>query len=116
MVKRTKLAGTNSIGILIDPKHEAIDLEGGADQFRRGNSYDAGAMRRARPRNQGLLMIYPISPDSRPDQRPGNRIPLFGQDDEKPECVIGFGLSLPFVEDDTATEYVVGNRWAGDAR
>lgn len=114
VVQRTRLQGTSSIGALIDPKHEAADL-GEIERFRRGRSYDSGAMRAARPRSQGLLLLYPISPASRPD-RIGNRAPLYPDGTPRPEAVIGFGLSLPHVSDDSATEYVVGTRWSGDTR
>lgn len=114
MVQRTRLRGTDSIGALIDPKHEAIDL-GNAERFRRGRSYDSGAMRSARPPQQGLLLIYPISPASEPAE-PGNRRPLFREGQVRPEAVIGFGLSLPNVRDDSATVYVVGEDWARSLR
>lgn len=114
MVQRTRLQGTSSVGTLIDPKHEGVDL-GDIERFRRGQSYDSGAMRAARPRHQGLLLLYPISPASTPDKK-GSRAPLYPEESARPECVLGFGLSLPHVSDDSATQYVVGTRWAGDTR
>lgn len=56
---RRRLGG-ESIGILIDPKHEAADLDGGAEAFWRGKRYDSDAMRGARPVTQALLIIYPL--------------------------------------------------------
>lgn len=116
LVQRSRLSGTNSVGTLLDPKHEAVDLEADAEAFRRGRTYDSGAMRRARPRNRGLLLVYPISPDSAPANDGGNRVPLYTEGDARPEVIVGFGLSLPVVVDDTATDFVVGERWAEDTR
>ena len=54
---------SESIGILIDPRHEGVDLLGGPDAYRRASGgYDSITMRAARPSNQGLLMIYPLNP------------------------------------------------------
>ncbi|HND33625.1 MAG TPA: Z1 domain-containing protein, partial [Myxococcota bacterium] len=116
LVSRSRLPGTMSIGALLDPRHEGLDLLGGPDAYRKGRSYDAMAMRRARPRDQGLLLLYPISPASTPDSKNENRVALFEPGWARPEAVIGFGLSLPFTEEDGATEYVVGRKWAEDAR
>lgn len=113
MVQRTRLLGTSSIGTLIDPRHEGVDLPEGPEPFRRGRSFDAAAMRAARPRHRGLVLLYPISPASRPDgAKPGNRVPLYDEGVGRPEVVLGVALSLPVVGDDTATEYVVGRRWS----
>lgn len=116
LVQRSRLRGTNSVGTLLDPKHEAVDLEADAEVFRRGRTYDSGAMRRARPRNRGLLLVYPISPESAPAGDAGNRVPLYAEGDTRPEAIVGFGLSLPVVVDDAATDFVVGDQWAKDTR
>lgn len=116
LVGRSRLPGTMSIGTLLDPKHEGIDLPGGSDAHRKARSYDAVAMRRARPRDQGLLVLYAISSESVPGDSAENRVPLFEAGWTRPRAVIGFGLSLPFTDDDGATEYVVGRRWSEDAR
>jgi len=58
---RRKRISSESIGILIDPRHEGVDLRGGPDAYKReSGTYDAEAMRAARPATQGLLIIYPL--------------------------------------------------------
>jgi hypothetical protein len=77
---------SDSIGILIDPRHEGVDLAGGADAFRRASgNYDAEAMRAARPAEQGLLIIYPLDPEP---------LDVAGTD-----AVIALALSLPRTSD-----------------
>jgi hypothetical protein len=77
---------SESIGILIDPRHEGADLPGGADAFRRASgNYDTEAMRQARPSTQGLLMIYPLDPT-----------PLGVS---QVDAVIALALSLPYTSD-----------------
>jgi hypothetical protein len=77
---------SQSIGILIDPRHEGADLPGGPDAYRReSGNYDAEAMRSARASTQGLLMIYPLDPE-----------PL-GVDGV--DAVIAVALSLPYTSD-----------------
>ncbi|MDX9998951.1 MAG: Z1 domain-containing protein [Phenylobacterium sp.] len=77
---------SESIGILIDPRHEGADLPGGADAFRRASgNYDAEAMRQARPSTQGLLMVYPLDPT-----------PLGVS---QVDAVIALALSLPYTSD-----------------
>lgn len=87
------LTGAESIGILIDPRHEGVDLHGGPDSYRRGENYNARAMRRARPRSHGLLIIYPLDPQ-----------PL----QAAVRTVIGIALSLPKTSDDA--QILVANR------
>jgi len=115
MVERTRLKGSLSIGTLIDPKDEAADLPGGDDSYRNASgTYNSRAMREARSPQQGLLLIYPISPDSSPSRR-SNRIDLFDSSWRKPDCVIGYGLSLPRIDnaESEAIECVVGEHFAG---
>jgi hypothetical protein len=92
------LIGPNSIGVLIDPRHEGVDLNGGPDSYRTGDIYNAKAMRRARPVSHGLLMIYPLDPQSL--RSSGN-------------TVIGLALSLPTTSDE-AISFVVNRGIIGD--
>ena len=92
LVQRS-LAGPESIGILIDPKHEGADLHGGPDCYLAGQNYNARAMRQSRPPSHGLLMIYPLDPQ-----------PLQAQ----VRTVIGVALSLPKTSD--ASQSFVINR------
>jgi len=93
--RRTSSEG---IGILIDPRHEGIDLPGGADAYRRSSgNYDAQAMRSARLSTQGLLMVYPLDPE-----------PL---DANGVDAVIAVALSLPYTSDGRSSAIV--NRGIG---
>lgn len=60
LVRRRRIS-SESIGILTDPRHEGVDLRGGPELYKReSGTYDAEAMRVARPATQGLLIIYPL--------------------------------------------------------
>ncbi|AGW12391.1 Z1 domain-containing protein [Megalodesulfovibrio gigas] len=93
LVERRRIS-SHSIGTLLDPRHEGVDLPEGPSAYRRpGGSLDAEAMRRARPVTRGLMIVYPLDP-----------VPL-GVADRVP-AVIGLALSLPFTTD-AGTEWVV---------
>jgi hypothetical protein len=80
---------SESIGILIDPRHEGVDLPGGPAAYRRASrSYDSDAMRHARPTTQGLLLVYPLDPGP---------LGVTGTD-----AVIAVALSLPHTSDASA--------------
>jgi len=112
MVNRSRLPQSHSIGTLVDPKHEGIDLPGGPDTYRRDNSFNAVRMREARDASSALLIIYPINPYSVPKKKNSGRTVLFDESWEKPETLIGFCLSFPHIDFDEGTEYVVGRKWA----
>lgn len=61
LVKR-RPAGNSGIGILVDPRHEGVDLPSGPDVYRKGDALNAPAMRASRPSTNGLLLIYPLDP------------------------------------------------------
>lgn len=110
MPRRSRLRLQDSIGVLVDPRHEAIDLPGGAAAFRNAQgNYETVRMRSARPDTNGLLLIYPIDPAS--DSNSPSRDRLILEEVEPPDAVIGVALSLPFVSDNTATNVVVGGEW-----
>ncbi|GAB3025335.1 Z1 domain-containing protein [Bowmanella dokdonensis] len=99
LVRRTRVS-SESIGILTDPAHEGVDLPNGPDAYKRdGGSYDAGAMRAARPSTQGLLIIYPLDPDHL-------GVP-------ETEAVIALALSLPQTSD-AGTAWIVNNMVSND--
>ena len=90
---------SESIGILIDPRHEGVDLVAGPDGYRRtSGNYDADAMRAARPPTQGLLILYPLNPEP---------LGVSGVD-----AVIALALSLPRTADATTASIV--NRGVSD--
>jgi hypothetical protein len=89
LVKRSRIS-SESIGILTDPAHEGVDLSFGPDVYKRDNgTYDAEAMRAARPSAQGLLIIYPL-----------DAVHLGVSDTD---TVIALALSLPETSDAGAT-------------
>jgi hypothetical protein len=83
LVQRS-LQSAESIGILIDPRHEGVDLHGGPDHYRSASGFSATAMRADRPPTQGLLLIYPLDPE-----------PLRANT----RAVLGIALSLPRTSD-----------------
>jgi hypothetical protein len=94
LVRRRRL-GSESIGILVDPAHEGVDLPGGASSYKRlSGEYDAEAMRAARIATQGLLIIYPLDPDY--------------MDVSGVPAVIALSLSLPQTSD-AAARWVVNS-------
>ncbi|MBI2741581.1 MAG: Z1 domain-containing protein, partial [Rhodospirillales bacterium] len=85
LITRRRMS-SESIGILIDPRHEGVDLPGGPDAYRRASgNYDTEAMRSGRPPTQGLLLVYPLDP-----------APL---DASGADAVIAIALSLPHTSD-----------------
>jgi hypothetical protein len=85
LVRRHRIS-SESIGILIDPRHEGVDLIGGPDAYRRDSgTYDTDAMRAARPATQGLLIIYPLD--------------AAGLGVESVDAVVALALSLPITSD-----------------
>lgn len=95
LVRRRRVS-SESIGILTDPAHEGVDLPSGSDAYRReSGSYDAEAMRAARPATQGLLLIYPLDPE------------YLGIPSSKP--VIALALSLPQTSD-AGTTWIVNSK------
>jgi hypothetical protein len=94
---RRSLTGTESIGILTEPRHEGVDLHGGPESCKISNVYNARAMRQNRPSTQGLLILYPLDP-----------LPLHAP----VQTVIGIALSLPRTSDEDIS-YIV-NRGVAD--
>ena len=84
LVMRSATAA-ESIGILTDPRHEGVDLNGGPEAYKSGATFNARAMRQSRPAARGLLIIYPLDPE-----------PLQAQT----RSVIGLALSFPKTSDE----------------
>lgn len=88
-----KATSSQGIGILIDPRHEGVDLPGGPEAFvRASGNFDTEAMRAARPSTQGLLLVYPLNPE-----------PLGVT---ATDTVIGLALSLPRTSDGAGSAIV----------
>jgi hypothetical protein len=67
------------------------------------------ALRRQRSPRQGLLLLYPISPNSRPRNDEGTRQPLFDNPERDGCTVLGIAISFPASNSDATIEYVVGS-------
>jgi Z1 domain len=130
-ISRTRLRTTpDSIGALINPatKDGAVgegDEETGLTdeqvlqarlRYSEGEFEDFGAaLRSQRDKIEGLLLIYPISKQSRPRANSRNRIPLFEFPDQSGETVIGVAVVFPASDSAATIEYVVGSVGEGVA-
>jgi hypothetical protein len=87
-ISRSRLGETDSLGVIVDPEDEAVGLATSA----RGR--DARALR---PKEEGLLLLYPISKQSGHDiKQGGNRRPLFkNPDGAQARDLVGFAVSFP---------------------
>lgn len=81
---RRSLQTRESIGILIDPRHEGVDLHGGPENYRTTSGFNARSMREDRPAQQGLLLLYLLDPEPL-------HVPA--------QAVLGVALSLPRTAD-----------------
>jgi hypothetical protein len=67
------------------------------------------ALRRQRSPRQGLLLLYPISPNSRPRNNEGNRLRLFDNPERDGCTVLGIAIVFPVSDSAATIEYVVGS-------
>lgn len=67
------------------------------------------ALRRQRNPREGVLLLYPISPESRPRAGTQSRVPLFDDPARDGLTVLGIALVFPHSVSDVAIEYVVGS-------
>ncbi|MEM0135439.1 MAG: Z1 domain-containing protein, partial [Thermoplasmatales archaeon] len=102
-VSRTKIRNTFSLGVITSPGDEAIGLSREVIQKSHeilGNYPDIGesrALRMARSPQHGILLIYPISKNSIPEDRfKGNREPIFDNpSDQYARDIIAIAISFP---------------------
>lgn len=121
-IGRSRLkADARSIGALVSPAREnnlgaadeSIDLT--AEQIARATERAdtfptrGHALRWQRPRTNGLLLIYPISPASKAGSNAKNRNPLFDDPVGRPN-VIGIALSFPPSDTGATVEYLAGRQ------
>jgi hypothetical protein len=87
-ISRTRLGGTNSLGVIRDPEDENIGL---ATEELGKNA------RLLRPAEQGLLLLYPISRHSGyKNTQTGRRRPLFDNSKGPEACdLVGLAISFP---------------------
>lgn len=67
------------------------------------------ALRRQRNPRQALLLLYPISPNSRPRIGTQSRLPLFDDPVRDGVTVVGMAMVFPASESAATIEYVVGS-------
>jgi hypothetical protein len=122
-ISRTRLRNPPfSIGSLVNPATVSgqpgsgdeeiglsdVQLAAARAETQRTGNFPA-ALRRQRSPQQGLLLLYPISPYSQPRNEEGNRLPLF----DDPECdgctVLGISVVFPVSGSAATIEYVVGS-------
>ncbi len=103
-ISRSRIRHTYSLGVITSPGDEKIDLsEASIERYNeiRQTQPDIGekrAIRRARPPEYGLLLIYPISRNSRPEVRyEGKREPLYADpSDTDAKDLLALAISFPF--------------------
>lgn len=103
-VSRSRIKGTYSLGVITSPGDEKTGLsEEAMRRFReiREHSKDIGenrAVRRSRPPEEGLLLIYPISKNSRPEDRYLDSREAIYDDPNSPNSrdLIGLAISFPY--------------------
>lgn len=105
-VSRGNRGGDEEIGLDEDDITAAHALSGA-----QGASY-AMSLRRQRPTDQGLLLLYPISRYS--TQQRGNGRALFEHPDRDGVTVIGMGAVLPYSNSGATVRYVRGSAGAED--
>lgn len=99
-------SGDEEIG-LTDEQLINARIEAQADTDLRGRF--PRALRRKRSPRQGLLLLYPISPASRPRADNQNRQPLFDDPENQGVTVVGIALVFPSSDSAATIEYVVGS-------
>lgn len=112
-----KLVPDTSCGVITDKDDEthglnAEQLECAEQEWEAGlHPSRAHAFRAQRSREEGLLLIYPISKYSQPRRVSSNRVqrrqPLF-DDPERGVTVVGYALSFPRSSSAATVEYVSG--------
>lgn len=122
-ISRTRLRNKPyDIGTLVNPAtagaapgtgDEEIGLNAEQLAAARAGIEEAGsfprALRRQRSSRQGLLLLYPISPHSRPRAGTQSRLPLFDDPDRDGATVVGLALVFPVSDSAATIEYVVGS-------
>jgi Z1 domain-containing protein len=114
MISRSrKRKDPTSLGVVTSPDDEKFGLT--EAQVRTAKErYEDGAferlddaLRAERDAREGLLVLYPISPRSKPRANASDRITLFSSDNQ-PECVLAYAISLPLSKTAEAKSYITG--------
>ncbi len=111
-MSRSKLKNTYSLGVITSPGDEKIGLSD--DMIKRAEVLresepglgEAHSLRRVRPSEEGLLLIYPISRHSRPETRyESTREPLYeNPSDPFARDIIALAISFPKSRQDHPVE------------
>jgi hypothetical protein len=102
----TPRSGDEEIG-LTDEQLAAARVAAQADADPRGRF--PRALRRQRSARQGLLLLYAISPESRPRAGVQSRLPLFDDPQRNGLTVVGLAIVFPSSDSAATIEYVVGS-------
>lgn len=114
LINRSRLkSDPTSLGVITDPGDELYGLApeaiANAEEQAADHEYPTRgkAYRSKRSREEGLLLIYPISGNSIPGKNAHNRIALFA--DGADRCtLLGYAVSFPFSESPATVTYVQG--------
>lgn len=112
LISRTRMVqDPTSMGVVTDPSDELVSLSAEAIAAAKDTHREypglalAVRQREQRDSADGLLMIYPISPASKPDGRGKNRLRLFDRPEGLP-AIVQYAISFPFSRSEAAVEYV----------
>lgn len=112
LISRTRMVqDPTSMGVVTDPPDELVGLSQEAIAAAKETHCEFPGLalsvrhREQRDPEEGLLIVYPISPASVPDGRGKNRLPLFGSPEGIPS-IIQYAISFPFSRSDATVEYV----------
>ncbi|HAC14608.1 MAG TPA: hypothetical protein DCE78_01505 [Bacteroidetes bacterium] len=100
-ISRSRIKNTDRLGVISDSRDEATgfskDQRDRMDEAIKAGVKSRKATRAQRPKEEGLLLLYPISRYSGYDALPdGNRIPLFDNPDDPAACdLLGLAFSFP---------------------
>lgn len=100
-ISRTRIRDTDSVGVITSPGDEAIgllpDAQARMREYQQQGKSDNPAARLARPPEEGLILLYPISKRSGHDLQSGTiRRPLYeNPDDPRARDLVGLAISFP---------------------
>jgi hypothetical protein len=114
-ISRTRIKGTDRLGVISDSKDETVGLSddqlSAMDLAIRSGKKSRKAARAQRPKEEGLMLLYPISRYSGHDEPPeGNRTSLFENPNDPITCDL-LGLAFSFPKSDhpqPVVEYITG--------
>ncbi len=114
-ISRTRLKNTDRLGVISDSRDEAMGFSNDQrirmEEAIRSGIKSRKAARSQRPKEEGLLLLYPISRNSGYDEPlEGNRTSLFENSDNPAACNL-LGLAFSFPKSDhpqPVVEYISG--------